>query len=1570
MSGPSLAGAVDLERVRAQLKRWQERLLDLTKGNPLLGLNRSRVSKLRVTEPGAHALFRDFVVPDESTLELPRVVRKPRANGTESATESHGEYEIEAGDVAFEASPVDLHRRLRRIFDNARTTVEERGVTTLHLSFGVLRWEDQKLGPSVSPLWLVPSTLESRGPSAALRLLRADEEALLNPALALYLRELHRVELANPPDDVSPSSLEVFLETAQAAVREHGWRVEPEVWLSTYSFESLVIYQDLKNLADAALANRVVIALSKAGMPPERSEALGEDVLDILPTPERVPVAVLPTDSSQLTALTIARGGRHLVVHGPPGTGKSQTIANLIADGLGQGKKVLFVSAKMAALDVVHDRLERLGLGRFCLEAHSTKAGKAKIIDELRRTLVAAEGEVGRGSGVGFDDLLRVRVELNSYVRDLHERQEPLGLSLYEVFGRAERLRGAEDVRASLPWTDLLTVSRSELNAACDALSDLGAQADVFDARSTHPWRGLAVNPEAPPRRDALEVDLLVVRETLATLARHLESVAPLWGSLSDSLTISTLRVLAESLRQVAALDRLPDGWASRELNECFRVASLLDTAAAKASELATAGAEHERIFAIPADQALVLLTSLDERFGRWPSRISLAYWRWRTTVRANLRPGVRAKKDTLRSWLARLRRIQALEEWFATQTSVLDAEAGGDRKPDSLTMVARRLRVAGTFRRALAAAALTPSPPTVLTDETRRHANAMAGVVLAPAFSDTLGRLDLHWPDGFVVGAATTEASLPSLWARIEELLAAQPKLYEWIALAHTVHRCRQLGLGPFIDALGALSARVAAQALERRFYTAWAETFMGQRPTLVAFSGARRDELIARFRDIDAATQRVALTTAVAAAETPARRIATAQGGAGEASQVGTLRRELEKRRRLKPLRRLFAEIPTVLQALKPCFLMSPLSVSTFLQPGALRFDLVVFDEASQLPTPQAIPSILRAEQVIVAGDRNQLPPTSFFEASVIVDDEGAEELEPLDSLLDDCVAVVPVFEQAHLRWHYRSRDERLIRFSNHYFYRDRPLITFPSVAADPEDQGVSLIYVADGVWDRGGSRTNRTEARRAAELVFEQLTRHPERSIGVAAMNTTQREAIEEEIEALTSERLDLAPLLDPRRPEPFFIKALENVQGDERDTIVISVGYGKSTAGALSYNFGPLNQEGGWRRLNVLVTRARWHTIVLTSLRSQELTGVNPENRGAVALRNFIAYAEQGGRLPADAVTVTDAETNDFEDAVAEALRERGFQVDAQVGASAYKIDLAIRDPRDLCRYLLGVECDGATYHSSRNARDRDLLRQEVLRAQGWRLYRVWSTEWFRDRDKALAGLFRAAEQARETPVEAAPLAPPLPTVAPSPASEGPGQMKARPTPHDASPIARRFPPGEPYRRYHGRGRRDVLLEPDSLSALVDQVVSVVETEGPIHEDVLLDRLKELNDVDRAGINIQRNVGRASTVAAGRGLVKRNGEFLYSRAREPRTFRVPGDDVERALAQIAPEEIALAVLYKVEDQFGYQRQALPRVVAELFGFDRLPAGGAERIGSVVDELVERGVLTATGVSVFLA
>lgn len=1233
----------------------------------------------------------------------------------------------------------------------------------------------------------------------------------------------------------------------------------------------------------------------------------------------------------------------------------------------------------MAALDVVHARLARLGLDRFCLEAHSTKAGKAKIIEELRRTLAAAERDSSEDRfDERLEELIRVRGELNTYVLELHVRRAPLGLSVYQAIGRAERLRDEAEVRAPLPWDDPLTVTRAELNAALDSLADLGAQAEVFDGRPSHPWRGLSVDPSRPARRELIEGDLLRIHDGLPAIHREVDNLAVLLGERAHSVPWNMLQALAPLLGELATLEGLPHDWPTREVTELLSAADLFDAAAANAEEQGSKRAQHDAVLDLSVEEATPLLGPAEAEFQSPIRVLRPSYWRWRGSVRRHLKLGANRGLPALRSYLAVARRVQSLEKWFERHAKGLAEEVGIQCIHDAsrLREGARGLRLAARFRTGLDATGITPPPASpALTSDLRRTAATLASAARDPALNDAVARIDLAWSGGFGDGVPIGLAPHTRVVARCAELLAAASRFHEWVVLQHSLQRCRELGLAPFIGGLGHVGARGARGALERRFHTAWVNAAIEGSPTLAVFAGTRREERIERFRRLDTKIRESALARIKAVASDPTRRVATARGGIGTASEVGILRRELEKQRRFKPLRKLFAETPNVLRALKPCMLMSPLSVSTFLKPDAISFDLVLFDEASQLPTQEAIPAILRAKQVVVAGDAKQLPPTSFFTASVIFDEEGedmdrSEELEPLESLLDDCVAIFPVFDRAHLGWHYRSRDERLIKFSNHYFYREKPLITFPSVSRSGEDRGVRLVYVADGVWDRGRSRTNRPEARAAAKLVVEQLERYPDRSLGVAAMNVTQREAIEEALDEHRLARPDLVPLLQPERDEPFFVKALENVQGDERDVIIISVGYGKSPTGALSLNFGPLNMENGWRRLNVLITRARWQTLLVTSMRSQDLAGVNPNNRGALALRNFIAYAERRGELPPEAAVLTGGETNDFEDAVAEVLRARGLEVDQQVGASEYRIDLAIRDRRDPRRYVLGIECDGATYHSAKTARDRDLLREQVLREQGWRLHRIWSTDWFRDCEKAIRGVLSGLERAEQAPVEKSVPAPPRPAAGTPGGSETTAGETSRSSgggteATGGSTAGRRYPRGEPYRKYRESGRRELLLEPNHDRSLASQIMRAVDFEGPIHKELLIERLKEINRVARTGSNIQANVNRAIGLALRGGELEQvGGDFLKRPETRLRTFRLPGDNVERPVQWIPPEEVELAVLHVVEDQFGCQRDALPRVVGGLLGFERSPIALSDVIGTVIDDLIERGLLVASG------
>lgn len=1578
----------NIARIIAQLKIWGERLLDLTKSNPLLGINRSRVSKLRVITPDTTTLFKKLVV-DEVAIKMPLIVikrKKKKNNGGQTEIEEVKEVEVELdeivypGDVDFEAEPKVLHRLLKRIYDNGRTTVEERGVTTLFLTFGTLKWTDPILEESISPLLMVPCQLESYGPDSHMKLKMLDEELQINPALEFYLRKKHHIELPqfvkdSNEEEITVESLKKFYSQVQDCIKETHWKVNDESWLSTFSFESLVIYKDLQTMAEIAEKNPLIAALAKARNISEGSEALGDE-LDNLDMPKTVPIPVMPADASQLEALTIAQTGKNLVIKGPPGTGKSQTISNLIADALGQGKKVLFVSAKMAALNVVHDRLSKIGLKRFCLEAHSTKAGKLKIIEELKRTLELPFNNNGQTLEEQIEEIKKVRSQLNSYVKKLHLPREPLGKTIYQAIGKLETLQKFKSLEFDLPWENLSNVSQEQLDEIIEALNSLTVQLDIFDNKATHPWRGFKVDTEHPVPSEEIKKNLKVILDNFELIEDSLEKVRDLIIPENSEFRLNDLETLFDVFDSLVITDGLPSGWLSKTEKDLKDSEDLFETARIKSDDYQSLLKKYEEITSLPTKELKSLLTPLKKQFASWTHIFNPKFWMWQSNIRPKFKTNVGISSTALHKYLKMANDLEVIDTWFDTNRKILEKHVSDIRSSKLLGDKIVHFKTAQILKSAISKDAIKKPKKEILdiTSEYKKSISKILGTIKNEGFKSAILLIESNWLNGFVDEIDIETAWLSSVGNRCKEILMSIQKMHEWILLQSTISKCNNLDLSNFLSSLANMSIKDAPELFEKRFYSQWVEAFLNTDSTLLEFSGSLYEEKIKQFKNLDRKLQISMLENIQYKAAEPARNVVGAQSNLGSGGEVGILRRELQKRKRIKPLRKLFNEIPHVLQAIKPCMLMSPVSVSTFLKPGSVDFDLVVFDEASQLPTPEAIPSILRGKQVVVAGDENQLPPTSFFSASTIFEEENEldslEEFEPLESLLDDCIAIEPVFQESKIVWHYRSKDERLIQFSNRYFYNNS-LITFPSSTTDSDGRGVHLIYTENGVWDRGRSRTNMVEAKRVAGLVVEQFKKYPNRSLGVASMNASQKEAIENALDELISNKPGLQALINDReRPEPFFVKSLENVQGDERDTIIICVGYAKTPTGSLSLNFGPLNSEGGWRRLNVLVTRAKWQTLLVTSLRSSELSGVNTLNKGAIMLRNYIEYVEQGGKLPADSVTATNDETNDFEDSIAMSLRDRGLVVDEQVGASEYRIDLAIRDPRENNRYVMAVECDGATYHHTKTARDRDVLRQEVLESQGWKIYRVWSTDWFRDREEALKHLLFALEVAKKAPVEE--------SVQATPVIQGDTNTK-KPADMDKNSETNSLPgmpegkykPGITYHKYSTSNRNlKELLNKNYTAQLARTVANIVEYESPVHVNIITERLKEVYGVSRAGANIQNNVKHAiESATQWLNLVTRAG-FLYRNTEKIDGFRIPSEHVVRTLNQISPEEVENAILYLVEDQFGYVRERVPKAIMELFGIGKNRIESPEIIESSVDRLLDSGKLYLSGYTLYLS
>jgi len=568
-----------------------------------------------------------------------------------------------------------------------------------------------------------------------------------------------------------------------------------------------------------------------------------------------------------------------------------------------------------------------------------------------------------------------------------------------------------------------------------------------------------------------------------------------------------------------------------------------------------------------------------------------------------------------------------------------------------------------------------------------------------------------------------------------VERATTAWPKIREWCLWQKTRHEALAAGLDPIIEQIETTPAADPVAHLEASFRQSLLRAIIETEPVLREFIGHHHEKLIEHFRDLDKTHAKLArqiIATTLAAklpGDTPDPSIPK--------TETALLYKELGKQRRHIPVRQLLSRIPSLLPRLKPCVLMSPLSVAQYLEPSNETFDIVIFDEASQIPVWDAIGAIARGKQLIVVGDPKQLPPTNFFTTNTDTDidtdaePDNANNITDLESILDELLS--NQVRHKRLKWHYRSRHESLITFSNRQYYNNE-LLTFPS--PDARRGGVHFRHLPAARYDKGKSRTNRAEA---AALVAELLKRlldptAPVRSYGIVTFSLAQQQLIEDLLDDERRKHPEIENHFGDEPPvesEPIFVKNLENVQGDERDVIFFSICYGPDETGKVSMNFGPLNRDGGERRLNVAITRAKHEILVFSGLRADQIDLARTRARGVNDLKQFLDYAERGHRaLPTAATAAPDAAPDsEFERMVADRLRAEGHEVHHQVGCSGYRVDLAIVDPKNPGRYLLGIECDGATYHRAATARDRDKLRQQILEDLGWTLHRIWSTDWW-------------------------------------------------------------------------------------------------------------------------------------------------------------------------------------------------------------------------------------------------
>lgn len=1163
----------------------------------------------------------------------------------------------------------DALRRIRAVNRRATVNYEERGIKTLFLGWGMATWTPVSSSATpASPVLLCPVDLERTGAAEVDFDIWLNGDWALNEALLLHLANEFQVDvsgenLMDPYGDGEQISEEeekaIFAELTRRAERVPDFAIAERVVLGNFMFKKMPMVNDIDKNLDALADHDLIAAI--AGDEGASQSLRAHHASAVVPSlPDRTSpeseFLVLDADSSQNAAINAALAGESFVLQGPPGTGKSQTISNLIASMMAEGKSVLFVAEKRAAIDAVAKRLTRVGLDKFVMDLHGGISSRKELARQLDQSLMTI-GQTPSASDPGLRQRLEEsRSELSGYAKALHQERGPWGLSYFDVLSRlvefeASDSAGGEDPQPEMQFSPTSLADLDDATAQ-QVRRDLKDWADMSEPLRSgrSPWAAARITTEEEAR-SALDACIKLTGEvTLDWQAQQ--------RLLSESLGIDCSGPIAYLDKLIAEIERVTLDIARTEAALTVEVFDRDVNRLAEDMEPAT-GSFVRRMFNKPYKKAKAELDGLQPGASKLGPKAALG--------------AIAAARDQLRRW----------------------DELGCIGLPRKLPNVGEAISAFGILKSAV---------------ET----------------------LDLKLPE-----SRLTEKIPESVKQFARELLDDEHTLFSLPHLAELEQRLQAVHVGQLLDKVrgNTLSAAALVNAFDHSWLRSIRREVLRGDSCLSGFQGIRQNRYVDEFQQAD--TKHLQ--------DTPARVSRRIAEHAVDVlnrcpDQEQLIRRESKKKTRHLPLRRLFEQAPEALTALRPCWAMSPLDVAQTLPPRPL-FDLVVFDEASQVMPCDAISALLRGDRAMVAGDSRQLPPTSFFDNL-----GGEEDMDKEVELMADYESILDVMDtrlhRRPLTWHYRSQDERLIAYSNQQIYHGS-LTTFPGANSN---KCLEWVLVPHRMGVATEKASNSDEVLRVVDLMIDHAHQRPAESLGVIAMGLHHANRIEEALRKRIEEENspELEEFFKESHEERAFVKNLERVQGDERDAIILSIGYGKNAKGKMLHNFGPLNKQGGERRLNVAITRARKRMTLVTSFEYGDMDPERTRATGAKMLRGFLKFAQSGGSEldGADAVEPL----NPFEIDILDKLTAAGVNVVPQYGCSGYRIDFAVRNPNKPGQFALAVEADGASYHSSPTARDRDRLRQEHLERLGWRFCRIWSTDWFNDHRREVDRVLAAYQQA--------------------------------------------------------------------------------------------------------------------------------------------------------------------------------------------------------------------------------
>ncbi len=1296
-------------------KQWERRLLDLSMKNTLLNfLPAKSATHLVVSSPDEmlDALTqKGEMTLAPSTADVAEIATRGVKYGSTKELRAMRELigiENAAGTLrSFEGESV-LIETVTRLMRKSKEAAEESGTKILYLALGFLKWYAREDGAEhYAPLALLPVSLKKSKGGAGYSISLTDEDLSVNATLLEYLKQEFNIDVRALSGMVQGLKIsEILAMVRMEVVNMRGWEVYDDVYLAAFSFARYQMWHDLRQNIGEFSKNEIVkafldnaVVLSGSG---EQRLKEDEGRPDVTLTP-------LPADASQWAAISLSQTGKSFVLHGPPGTGKSQTITNIIANALNENKRVLFVAEKQAALSVVKKRLDGIGLGDFCLELHSNKTNKTDVVQKITSTLALAGAQEKVSLGEKATTIVGLKEDLSEPLVALHKKRR-LGVSVYEALLVCLKNKNAPDIM-NIESTFYDGLTKEKIDVYENMMIQAAAAAKECGGVYNSPFANVNLTEYSLPVRDSVYCSSEVMIAEIKHLKNYLALFLELYRQKISTLTRKKLDNLYELIHklQSGVLSRYfkeneEEFYtffnANRRLDSCFekyftRYKKLVDvrgeyTALGKWLESGRSDYENEKTLKgivkrlskvayapVGKEETIQDLQTLYEIFG--------AMERIKTSTR--LSQYFTLVFGRVDFFDARQNFLQDLYDLHKLCASVFM-----DYNPDSFNSMC--IRAASGY-----------SAP-VLEGLARAIESFRA---LEDAFLTVTAANRNKIPEEDVLDFYTAKAG-----ALIENV----DMLASWCMYKKTTKALDEAGLTFITDALegGKITSENIIDSFEKNIYKNFLQTNIPLDPVLARFSAAVQEE---KAESLRLAMEEFSKLTKEALRAKLISRLPTSDTEGTLSLELASYNRLAKSNLRGMGLRRLFEEIPELIKTVAPCMLMSPITVSQYLKAQNGLFDLVIFDEASQIPTAEAICSLARGKTAIVVGDPKQLPPTSFFQTSY-VDEENLEN-EDMESVLDDCLAIN--MPQRHLTWHYRSKHESLIAFSNVNYYDNR-LCTFPS--PDALDSKVKFVLVEDGAYDRGLTKRNKLEGDALVAEVIRRLSDPAQKklSIGIVTFSNVQKEYIERKLSVAIAEKRLEREAYD--REEPLFVKNLENVQGDERDVILFSVCYGPDKFGRISLNFGPLNQSGGWRRLNVAVSRAREEMVVFSSMTGAMIDLSKTNSKGVAGLKAFLDFAEKGRTNLAISSGNLAPKKAGLGKYIAEELASYGYECRYDVGVSTFKIDVAVVDPRNRRKFILAIMCDTPNPFS---VKDRNVLQIQTLKRNNWNVLRLFTVNYF-------------------------------------------------------------------------------------------------------------------------------------------------------------------------------------------------------------------------------------------------